>query len=38
MNTLILWVIFHVFVFGLLLFDLGLIQHRIKDMTVKTAL
>ncbi|GAB1410840.1 TerC family protein [Desulfovibrionales bacterium] len=38
MNTLLLWIIFHIFVLGLLLFDLGLVQHKVKDMTVKTAL
>ena len=38
MNTLLLWVVFHVFVVALLLFDLGVVQRRDRDMSVATAL
>ncbi len=38
MNTLLLWVGFHVFIFALLLFDLGVVQRKNKDMSVGTAL
>ena len=38
MNTLLLWVLFHVFILALLLFDLGVIQRRDGDMSVRTAL
>ncbi len=38
MNTLVLWIGFHVFIFALLLFDLGVVQRKNKDMSVGTAL
>lgn len=38
MNTLLLWIGFHVFIFALLLFDLGVVQRKNKDMSVGTAL
>jgi len=38
MSTLSLWVGFHVFIFALLLFDLGVVQRKNKDMSVGTAL
>lgn len=38
MNTLLLWVFFHVFVVALLLFDLGVVQRKDKEMSVRTAL
>jgi tellurite resistance protein TerC len=38
MNTLLLWVGFHVFIFALLLFDLGVVQRNSKEMSVGTAL
>ena len=38
MNTVLLWIGFHVFIFALLLFDLGVVQRKNKDMSVGTAL
>ncbi|MBP9944400.1 MAG: TerC/Alx family metal homeostasis membrane protein, partial [Desulfomicrobium sp.] len=38
MNTLLLWIGFHVFIFALLLFDLGVVQRKNKDMSGGTAL
>ena len=38
MNTLLLWVVFHVFIVALLLFDLGVVQRRDQEMSVRTAL
>jgi len=38
MNTILLWVGFHVFIFALLLFDLGVVQRKNKKMSVATAL
>lgn len=38
MNTILLWIGFHVFIFALLLFDLGVVQRKNKDMSVGTAL
>lgn len=38
MNTLLLWVVFHVFVVALLLFDLGVVQRRDREMSIRTAL
>lgn len=38
MNTLVLWIGFHVFIFALLLFDLGVVQRKNKDMSGGTAL
>ena len=38
MNTLLLWVLFHVFILALLLFDLGVVQRRDREITVRTAL
>lgn len=38
MNTVLLWIGFHVFIFALLLVDLGVVQRRNKDMSVGKAL
>ena len=38
MNTLLLWVVFHIFIIALLLFDLGVVQRRDQEMSVRTAL
>lgn len=38
MNTLLLWVVFHVFIIALLAFDLGVVQRRDREMSVRTAL
>jgi tellurite resistance protein TerC len=38
MNTLLLWVVFHIFIIALLLFDLGVVQRRDKELSVRTAL
>ena len=38
MNTLLLWIGFHIFIFALLLFDLGVVQRKNKEMSVATAL
>lgn len=38
MNTLLLWVVFHVFIIALLVFDLGVVQRRDQEMSVRTAL
>ena len=38
MNTLLLWVAFHVFIIALLVFDLGVVQRRDQEMSVRTAL
>ena len=38
MNTLLLWVVFHVFIIALLAFDLGVVQRRDQEMSVRTAL
>jgi len=38
MNTILLWVGFHVFIFALLLFDLGVVQRKNREMSVVTAL
>jgi len=38
MNTLLLWIGFHVFIIALLLFDLGVVQRKNREMSVGTAL